>query len=115
MIKSRLTLLALAGLLSSAAFAGASGPTDPLERPKSPATQGSPNININPPQVDESTLPPPRVPIRASRATTPAAPAPWTPTRRTASRKPPPAAQAPKATAPINEPGTHLPPTQRSA
>ncbi|AZD07255.1 hypothetical protein C4K26_1841 [Pseudomonas chlororaphis] len=58
MIKSRLTVLALAGLLSSAAFAGASGPTDPVERPKSPATQGSPNININPPQVDESTLPP---------------------------------------------------------
>ncbi|AZE10133.1 hypothetical protein C4K10_1842 [Pseudomonas chlororaphis subsp. aureofaciens] len=58
MIKSRLTLLALAGLLSSEAFAGASGPTDPVERPKSPATQGSPSININPPQVDESTLPP---------------------------------------------------------
>ncbi|AJO77442.1 MULTISPECIES: hypothetical protein [Pseudomonas] len=58
MIQSKLTILVLAGLLSSTAFAGSTGPTDPVERPKSPATQGSPNININPPQVDEGALPP---------------------------------------------------------
>lgn len=58
MIKSKLTLLALAGLLSSTAFAGSTGPTDPVEAPTSPATQGMPKINLNPPPLDDSSLPP---------------------------------------------------------
>ena len=48
MIKVQLCALALAGLLSTAALAGATGPTNPVEGPKSPATQGTPKININP-------------------------------------------------------------------
>jgi hypothetical protein len=58
MIKVQLTALALAGLLSSAAFAGATGPTDPVEGPTSPAPQGMPKININPPPMEEGSLPP---------------------------------------------------------
>ena len=57
MIKVQLTALALAGLLSSAAFAGSTGPTDPVQGPQSP-TQGTPKININPPPMDEGSLPP---------------------------------------------------------
>ncbi|AAY91102.1 hypothetical protein D3X12_13855 [Pseudomonas protegens] len=58
MIKVQLCALALAGLLSTAALAGATGPTNPVEGPKSPATQGTPKININPPAMDEGSLPP---------------------------------------------------------
>ncbi|UMZ13868.1 hypothetical protein I9018_09260 [Pseudomonas sp. MPFS] len=58
MIKVQLSALVLAGLLSSAAMAGSTGPTNPVEGPKSPATQGSPKININPPTTDEGSLPP---------------------------------------------------------
>ncbi|KTC41846.1 MAG: hypothetical protein ACN6QY_26405 [Pseudomonas sp.] len=58
MIKVQLTALALAGLLSGVALAGSTGPTNPVEGPKSPATQGSPKININPPTMDEGSLPP---------------------------------------------------------
>ena len=51
MIMSRLTALALATLLSSAAFAATTasgtGPTDPVEKPKSPAIQSAPGINTN--------------------------------------------------------------------
>ena len=58
MIKAQLTAFALAGLLSSAAFAGSTGPTQPVEGPKSPATQSTPKININPPPMEEGSLPP---------------------------------------------------------
>ncbi|VVM83301.1 hypothetical protein PS858_05328 [Pseudomonas fluorescens] len=61
MIMSRLTALALATLLSSAAFAAntapSTGPTDPVEKPKSPAIQSAPGINTNGTGVD-SSLPP---------------------------------------------------------
>ena len=36
---SRLTALALTALLSSTAFAGTTGPTNPVEKPKAPAIQ----------------------------------------------------------------------------
>ncbi|WP_416760003.1 hypothetical protein ACMGGD_19350 [Pseudomonas sp. BNK-6] len=49
MIKVQLSALALAGLLSSAALAGTTGPTNPVEGPQSPAPQSTPKININPP------------------------------------------------------------------
>ncbi|AWM93592.1 hypothetical protein DJ564_23800 [Pseudomonas sp. 31-12] len=56
MITSRLTALALATLLSSAAFAATpapgTGPTNPVESPKSPTTQGSPGMNTNGSGVD---------------------------------------------------------------
>ncbi|MHC8387727.1 hypothetical protein ACYZTM_06755 [Pseudomonas sp. MDT2-39-1] len=58
MITSRLTALALATLLSSAAFAATSttgtGPTNPVEGPKSPTTQGSPGMNTIGTGVDSS-------------------------------------------------------------
>ena len=61
MIMSRLTALALATLLSSAAFAATTasgtGPTDPVEKPRSPAIQSAPGINTNGTSVD-SSLPP---------------------------------------------------------
>ena len=61
MIMSRLTALALATLLSSAALAAntasGTGPTDPVEKPKSPAIQSAPGINTNGSGVD-SSLPP---------------------------------------------------------
>lgn len=61
MIMSRLTALALSALLSSAAFAATTasgtGPTDPVEKPKSPAIQSAPGINTNGTGVD-SGLPP---------------------------------------------------------
>lgn len=50
MITSRLTAFTLATLLSSVAFAASSsgtGPTDPVEAPSSPATQGMPKLNTN--------------------------------------------------------------------
>jgi hypothetical protein len=56
MIMSKLTALALATLLSSAAIA-ATGPTDPVEKPKSPAIQSAPGMNTNGTGVD-SSLPP---------------------------------------------------------
>ena len=61
MIMSRLTALALATLLSSAALAAntasGTGPTDPVEKPRSPAIQSAPGINTNGSGVD-SSLPP---------------------------------------------------------
>ncbi|QZP32944.1 hypothetical protein [Pseudomonas sp. DR48] len=60
MITFRLTALALATLLSSAAFAATTsgtGPTDPVDSHKSPAPQSSPGLNINGTGVD-SGLPP---------------------------------------------------------
>ena len=60
MILSRLTALALASLLSTAAFAATAtgtGPTDPVEKPRSPAIQSAPGINTNGTGVD-SSLPP---------------------------------------------------------
>lgn len=61
MIMSRLIALALSALLSSAAFAATTasgtGPTDPVEKPKSPAIQSAPGINTNGTGVD-SGLPP---------------------------------------------------------
>ena len=61
MIMSRLTALALATLLSSAALAAntasGTGPTDPVEKPKSPAIQSAPGINTNGSGAD-SSLPP---------------------------------------------------------
>jgi len=61
MIMSRLTALALSALLSSTAFAATTasgtGPTDPVEKPKSPAIQSAPGINTNGTGVD-SGLPP---------------------------------------------------------
>ncbi|MHC8358129.1 hypothetical protein ACYZTL_23660 [Pseudomonas sp. LB3P81] len=56
----RLTVLALATLLSSAAFAATTagtGPTDPVEKPKSPAIPSAPGNNTNGTGVD-SSLPP---------------------------------------------------------
>ena len=61
MIMSRLTALALATLLSSAAFAATTatgtGPTNPVEGQKNPTTQGSPGINTNGTGVDSSQPP----------------------------------------------------------
>jgi hypothetical protein len=60
MIISRITALAFASLLSSASFAATAtgtGPTDPVETPKSPAIQSAPGINTNGTGVD-SSLPP---------------------------------------------------------
>lgn len=51
MILSRLTALALTALLATSAFAGtigsSTGPTNPVEKPKAPAIQSAPVININ--------------------------------------------------------------------
>ena len=60
MIMSRLTALALASLLSSTAFAATAtgtGPTNPVEKPKSPAIQSAPGINTNGTDINNS-LPP---------------------------------------------------------
>ncbi|MGV8889849.1 MAG: hypothetical protein ACOH2P_17775 [Pseudomonas sp.] len=61
MMMSKLTALALTTLLSCAAFAATTatgtGPTDPVEKPKSPAIQSAPGINTNGTGVD-SSLPP---------------------------------------------------------
>jgi hypothetical protein len=61
MIMSKLTALALATLLSSATFAATTasgtGPTDPVEKPKSPAIQSAPGMNTDGSGVD-SNLPP---------------------------------------------------------
>jgi len=50
MITAKLTALALATLLSSAAFAATAtgtGPTNPVDGPKTPALQGTPGMNTN--------------------------------------------------------------------
>lgn len=50
MITSRLTAFTLATLLSSVAFAATTsgtGPTDPVQAPNSPATQGLPKLNTD--------------------------------------------------------------------
>lgn len=50
MISSRLTALTFTALLSSAAFAATTsgtGPTDPVQAPNSPATQGLPKLNTD--------------------------------------------------------------------
>ena len=50
MITSRLTVIAFAALLSSAAFAASTegtGPTDPVQAPNSPATEGLPKLNTD--------------------------------------------------------------------
>ena len=61
MLTSRLSALALALLMSSAAFAAntasGTGPTNPAEGPKAPAIQSAPAMNINGTGVD-SSLPP---------------------------------------------------------
>ncbi|MHC8410211.1 hypothetical protein ACYZTR_08585 [Pseudomonas sp. Hz4] len=61
MMMSKLTALALTTLLSCATFAATTatgtGPTDPVEKPKSPAIQSAPGINTNGTGVD-SSLPP---------------------------------------------------------
>ncbi|RAI71806.1 hypothetical protein DOZ80_08210 [Pseudomonas fluorescens] len=61
MILSRLTALALTTLLSSAAFAGAigsgTGPTNPVEKPRAPAIQSAPGMNIDGTTIDQN-LPP---------------------------------------------------------
>ncbi|MBK5351970.1 hypothetical protein JFU37_05530 [Pseudomonas sp. TH41] len=61
MITSRLTALALATLLSSAAFAATmasgTGPTNPVEKPKAPAIQSAPGMNTEGASID-SSLPP---------------------------------------------------------
>ncbi|WP_339501006.1 hypothetical protein [Pseudomonas silesiensis] len=61
MLTSRLSALALALLMSSAAFAAntasGTGPTNPVEGPKAPAIQSAPAMNINGTGVD-SSLPP---------------------------------------------------------
>ena len=61
MISSRLTALALTVLLSplaiAATTASGTGPTNPVEKPKAPAIQGTPVINTNGTVVDNS-LPP---------------------------------------------------------
>jgi hypothetical protein len=49
---SRLTALALAALLSSSAFAGTTGPTNPVEKPKAPAIQSAPGINTDGAGID---------------------------------------------------------------
>ncbi|MCU1758974.1 hypothetical protein NTD84_04490 [Pseudomonas sp. 14P_8.1_Bac3] len=54
---SRLSALALTTLLSCAAFAAGTGPTDPVEKPKSPAIQSAPGLNTNGTGV-ENSLPP---------------------------------------------------------
>jgi hypothetical protein len=54
---SRLTALALAALLSSSAFAGTTGPTNPVEKPKAPAIQSAPGINTDGAGID-NRLPP---------------------------------------------------------
>ena len=61
MLTSRLSALALALLMSSAAFAAntasGTGPTNPVEGPKAPAIQSAPAMNTNGTGVD-SSLPP---------------------------------------------------------
>ncbi|CAI8981901.1 Exported protein [Pseudomonas sp. IT-P12] len=57
MIMSRLTALAVTALLSSTTFAAGTGPTDPVEKPKSPAIQSAPGINTDGGGVDHN-LPP---------------------------------------------------------
>lgn len=57
MFMSRLTALALTSLLSCAAFAEGTGPTNPVEGPKAPAVQSAPSMNTNGTGVD-SSLPP---------------------------------------------------------
>ncbi|HCS46650.1 MAG TPA: hypothetical protein DIW52_28265 [Pseudomonas sp.] len=61
MITSRLSALALAVLMSCAAFAAntasGTGPTNPVESPKAPAIQSAPGMNVNGTGVD-SSLPP---------------------------------------------------------
>ncbi|MGH8374831.1 MAG: hypothetical protein ACRER6_06220 [Pseudomonas sp.] len=61
MILSRLTALALAALLSSAAFAGtigsSTGPTNPVEKPRAPAIQSAPDMNTDGTTIDKN-LPP---------------------------------------------------------
>lgn len=61
MILSRLTALTFAALLSSTALAATvatgTGPTNPVEAPKSPAIQSAPGINTNGTGVDNN-LPP---------------------------------------------------------
>ncbi|WP_223530319.1 hypothetical protein [Pseudomonas sp. GL-R-19] len=61
MILSRLTALALAALLSSAAFAGtigsSTGPTNPVEKPRAPAIQSAPGMNTDGTTIDHN-LPP---------------------------------------------------------
>ncbi|MCQ6259584.1 hypothetical protein PSH58_08160 [Pseudomonas hefeiensis] len=50
MISSRLTAFTFATLLSSAAFAATTdgtGPTDPVQAPNSPATEGMPKLNTD--------------------------------------------------------------------
>ncbi|WP_447801301.1 hypothetical protein [Pseudomonas kilonensis] len=50
MIISRLTAFTFAALLSSVAFAASTsgtGPTDPVQAPNSPATQGLPKLNTD--------------------------------------------------------------------
>ncbi|AHL35246.1 hypothetical protein CD58_21280 [Pseudomonas brassicacearum] len=50
MITSRLTAFTFATLLSSIAFAASTsgtGPTDPVQAPNSPATQGMPKLNTD--------------------------------------------------------------------
>jgi hypothetical protein len=59
MILSR--LIALAALLSSAAFAGtigsSTGPTNPVEKPRAPAIQSAPGMNTDGATIDHN-LPP---------------------------------------------------------
>lgn len=61
MISTRLTTLAFAALLSplanAATTASGTGPTNPVEAPKSPAIQSAPGMNTNGTGVDNS-LPP---------------------------------------------------------
>jgi len=50
MIISRLTAFTFAALISSVAFAASTsgtGPTDPVQAPNSPATQGMPKLNTD--------------------------------------------------------------------
>ncbi|KAF0863756.1 hypothetical protein [Pseudomonas sp. LD120] len=58
MAKAQLAILTLSGLLSGAVLAGASGPSNPVEAATSPAPKVIPKIKINPPTLDESSLPP---------------------------------------------------------
>ncbi|VVP11332.1 hypothetical protein [Pseudomonas fluorescens] len=57
MFMSRLTAFALTLLLSCAALAEGTGPTNPVEGPKAPAIQSAPSMNTNGTGVD-SSLPP---------------------------------------------------------
>jgi hypothetical protein len=61
MITSKLTALAFATLMSSAVFAATTasgtGPTNPVESPKSPAIQSAPGMNTEGAGID-SSLPP---------------------------------------------------------